>query len=232
VARDNIDEFDNVYSMIEESLREDVCIKEWLPARRPNEQHTEYQRQERNVGRRAEQDRVYPLETVELQRFNAAHGTDLDKATIHTGPYADELARSMNALAMTIGVDIFFRSNAFGTGSEESRKTLSHELAHVGQHAEGRLSGGSSVEELEEEAEAHAEQEAYGEDPYVTVELDGREYTVNTLEIDMMAEELANMIDQKVRERWHFMEEVEYLRLLVEYKAILEGGVHGIFDEI
>jgi hypothetical protein len=169
---------------------------------------------------------------VELQRFNAAHGADLDRAMIHTGPYADEFARSFNAFALTVGEDIFFRNNAFGTDSEEGRKTLAHELAHVVQYDEGRLDGSSTMKEIEAEAEAHAGQEAYGGDPYVTVELDGKSYRLNTLDIDMMAEELATMIDRKVRERQHFTDGDEYMGLLAEYKSMVEGGGYGIFDEI
>jgi hypothetical protein len=230
-----ISEFKDINSMLDGALRNDVYFYGWqssLPTLRPNEQYTDYQWQERGIERPIEQDRVFPLETVELQRFNAAHGAGLDVATIHTGPFADEYARSFHAFALTVGEDIFFRDNAFDTGSEEGRKTLAYELAQVAQHDEGWVNGNNPVKELEAEAEAIARQEAYGEGPYITVELDGKAYRVDTQEIGMMAEQLVMMIERKVRERRLLMDGEGYLRLLTGYKAMLERGANGIFDAL
>ena len=76
------------------------------------------QRPSKKVFRTPVNDRVFPFNTVELQRYSARHDIDIDKAMIHIGPYANELARSFNALALTIGSDIFFRDKAYNPGSE------------------------------------------------------------------------------------------------------------------
>ncbi|MDR0320588.1 MAG: DUF4157 domain-containing protein [Treponema sp.] len=198
---------------------------------RPSEQYTDYQRRERSVERPSEKDRVFPLETVELQRFNTAHGTDLNEAMIHTGAFADEYARSFNALALAIGYDIFFRNNAFNTGSEDGRKTLAHELTHVAQYEEGRINSNNSVKELEAEADASAGQEEYDDDPYFMIEMDNKIYKLNKSETDMMAEQLAEYIERKVYEQRLLMDEERYLRFLVEYREMLEG-MDGIFDTL
>ena len=43
----------------------------------------------------------------------------VEHATIHTGPYADELARSLHTLALVLGTDIFFRNGAYRPETEE-----------------------------------------------------------------------------------------------------------------
>ena len=39
-----------------------------------------------------------------------------------TGPYADELARSLHTLALVLGTDIFFRNGAYRPETEEGRQ--------------------------------------------------------------------------------------------------------------
>jgi hypothetical protein len=200
---------------------------------RSNEQYTEYQRQEKTVERHIEKDRVFPLETVVLQEFNTAHDTKIDKAIIHTGPYADEYARSFNALALVIGNDIFFRNNAFNIGSEDSRKTLAHELTHVAQYEEGRINNNSSVKELEAEADALAKQEEYTDNLYFLIELNKKICRIKYSELDKIAEKLAENIDCRIQEQRFFMDEEDYLKLILEYESMLEGRIgDGIFDAL
>jgi hypothetical protein len=80
------------------------------------------QRPSKRAERGTENDRVFPLETVRLQQFRTGQGAGIERAVIHTGPYADELVRSFNALALTIGRDIFFRDRAYDPAGEEGRK--------------------------------------------------------------------------------------------------------------
>ena len=42
-------------------------------------------------------DRMFPLETMELRRYADQYGLEIPGVIIHTGSYADELARSMHA---------------------------------------------------------------------------------------------------------------------------------------
>lgn len=75
-------------------------------------------------------DRKFPVDRQSLEEFNLNTGSDVEHATIHTGSYADGLARSLNSLALVIGTDIYFRSNAYKPETEEGRKTIAHELTN------------------------------------------------------------------------------------------------------
>ncbi len=70
-------------------------------------------------------------------------GHDFDDVRIHVDEEADQLSRSLQARAFTIGKDIFFKKEAFSPSSRRGRETLLHELTHVvqqrGKSASGRL---------------------------------------------------------------------------------------------
>jgi hypothetical protein len=235
-AEKKMHEFETMHFMLTSALTatyNPVMNTRYIGYLRPNEQYTEYQRQENSVRRPADKDRVFPLETLSLQQFNREHETDLNKAVIHTGPYADEYARSFNALALTIGYNIFFRNNAFNRESEEGRKTLAHELTHVAQYDEGKINGNKSVEELEDEADSLAAQEEYTDNPCFLIRLNNKTYRIKKLEIDKIADQIAQNIDNKIREQQNFMDEESYFKLLVEYKTMLkEEAGYGIFDAL
>ena len=55
-------------------------------------------------------DREFPLETVNLMTHELNHDEEIGAVKIHTGAYANEYARSMHAMAFTIGATIFFRN--------------------------------------------------------------------------------------------------------------------------
>jgi hypothetical protein len=50
---------------------------------------------------------------------------------IHTGDYAIQLAKDLNAKAFTTGKDIFFNSGNYNPGTETGKHLLAHELTHV-----------------------------------------------------------------------------------------------------
>jgi hypothetical protein len=233
-ARNRISDFKISHSFLEAGLTAAYMfrnVRRNSPRLRSSEQYTEYQRQEKSVERPIEEDRIFPLETVVLKQFNSAHDKDPDEVLIHIGPYADEYARSLNALALTIGRDIFFRNNAFNTEHEEGRKTLAHELTHVAQYEEGRLNDNSSVEELETEAAFFEGQEEYRDDFSFWVVLNNKRYRIKRSEMDVIAEKIAERIENKIYEERYFMSEEDYLRLLAEYKTMLGRGIsNGIYD--
>lgn len=68
-------------------------------------------------------------------------GADFSDVRIHTGPKADESARSINAQAYTVGNEVVFRSGAYDPSSTAGRHVLAHELAHVVQQRSGPVSG-------------------------------------------------------------------------------------------
>jgi len=169
-----------------------------------------------------ENDRVFPLDTVDLQKFRSKHDIYLSEATIHTGPYADELARSMNALAVTLGMDIFFRNGSYTTSTEQGRAILSHELTHVGQYENQRIGDSENIEELEREAEA-AERREYGSsDPVIPIKVDGRVYRVRKSKIREIEALSARKLSAWLEEQKILTGEDEYLSLLIsamEYRG-------------
>src|SRR5262249_49672597 len=68
-------------------------------------------------------------------------GADFSDVRVHTGPKADESARSINAQAYTVGTDVVFRSGAYEPETPSGRHVLAHELTHVLQQKSGPVSG-------------------------------------------------------------------------------------------
>jgi hypothetical protein len=170
------------------------------------------QRQERTGQHR--QDRVFPLETVEIKRFNREYDADIEQALIHTGPFADEYTRSMNAAAVTVAGDIYFRGNMFNPETEEGRQTLVHELTHIRQHGEGRTRAGSDEDELEEEAEWAAQRSCYADDPLMTIAIGGALYRFPCSRLREYTALSAQKIEQWIEQQKRSLEEDHYTLLL------------------
>lgn len=81
-----------------------------------------------------------PLEPVVRSFFEPRYGVDFGAVRVHTDASADAAARSVNALAFTLGRDVVFRSDRYAPHSEHGRRLLAHELAHVVQQR-GAASG-------------------------------------------------------------------------------------------
>lgn len=62
-------------------------------------------------------------------------GADLSRVRVHTGRRADELSRSLDAAAFTVGTDIFVSNDSYRPGTAEGDHLLAHEVGHaVQQH--------------------------------------------------------------------------------------------------
>ncbi len=84
-----------------------------------------------------------PLDAGTRSWFEPRLGRDLAAVRIHTGPRADESARSVRALAYTVGPSVVFREGYFRPGSAEGRTLLAHELAHVAQQGHAPPAAGA-----------------------------------------------------------------------------------------
>jgi len=182
------------------------------------------QKQAKIVARNPGDDRVFPFNTVELQRYSSKHEIDIEKATIHIGPYANELARSFNALALTIGSDIFFRDKAYNPGSEEGRKVIAHELTHVAQHTERRITKNVSRETLEAEAGFAEKKEVYDKNAIVVLNIRGNRYMFSRSKMEYYANKVSVYIKNRVMEQKYILEEKEYLKLLYAYEKWIKEG--------
>ena len=172
----------------------------------------------RRLVRNPGNDRVFPIDTIDLQQFRLKHDVDIGNAIIHTGPYADELTRSFNVLALAIGNDIYFRDKGYNPKTEEGRKTIAHELMHIVQHEDGRLSENISMKELEDEAVLAESKEGYVEDPIIVINVNGNRYRFHKSRMKYYAHKLAKKVSGWVNEQQYTLEEEEYARLLHSYE--------------
>jgi hypothetical protein len=194
---------------------------------RTTHEFIDYQLAENKIDRATRNDRVFPLESVELQRFRTAHNDDLEHAVLHTGPYADELARSLNALAIAIAGDIYFRNGAYRPESEEGRKTLAHELTHAAQYEGKKITANSTRKELEEEAEEAEQKEGYNPDPFVVININGRRYSFPKSKMNYYAEKAADKIIKWVEDQKYSLDERGYLGLLCAFDEWIGGRQYG-----
>ncbi len=198
----------------------DALLQSGLQAKKSNE-FAEYQRPEKVVARDPRGDRVFPLETVAIQQFRTEHKRDIAGVTIHSGGYADEIARSYNALAITLADHIYFRSNAYNPYSEEGRKLLAHELTHVAQHKEGLIHPNITKDTLELDAEMGEKRAEYEDDPIITIEVNGNRYSFRQSKKLEYAARVKGYIEEWIQDQRLVLGEKEYLKLLCVYEEWL-----------
>ncbi len=96
-------------------------------------------------------------------------GHDFSGVRVHTDARAAEFARSVNALAYTVGRNVIFGTGQYAPETGEGRKLLAHELTHVVQQRfgipiQGRLETGPSFDQHEWLAEEIATQISQSEE--------------------------------------------------------------------
>lgn len=72
-----------------------------------------------------------PLDPSTRVSMETRFGFDFSKVRIHTDSEATESARSVNAVAYTVGSDIVFSGGAFSPNTLAGQHLLAHELAHI-----------------------------------------------------------------------------------------------------
>ena len=89
-----------------------------------------------------------PLPEEVRNKMERAFEEDFSKVRIHTDAGANKASKAFNALAMTLGYDIFFKENVGDFKEKKNQKLLAHELTHVQQHIQGKIGGqtGSKTE--------------------------------------------------------------------------------------
>ena len=168
-------------------------------------------------------DREFPLESVMLSATETKHNEDIGKVKIHIGAYADEYARSMHAMAFTIGSTIFFRNGSYKPESEEGRALLAHEMKHISQNKEYMTADNRTKEELEAEAVQAEEIERYNPDPYVCEVINGKSYRMRKSQKAKLDYIVEKGLEEWVEGEEKAMNGRDYLKLLLNYKDYLEG---------
>ena len=74
-----------------------------------------------------------PLDPSFQQLAGQVMGVDFHELRIHTGPRANQLARSMGARAFAFRKDLFFGKGEFNTSSRDGQELALHEMAHYAQ---------------------------------------------------------------------------------------------------
>ncbi len=96
------------------------------------------------------------------ERFERAMDHDFSHVRIHKDGMAATQSAALNAHAFTISADIWFGSGEYAPGTTKGDRLLAHELTHVKQHDEGRISPhGSDGLDVSKPSDP-LEQEAYG----------------------------------------------------------------------
>jgi Domain of unknown function (DUF4157) len=78
-----------------------------------------------------------PLPDGTRRYFEDRFSADFGGVRVHDGDEADRAARSIGALAFTRGSDIWFSAGAYDPVTDDGRRLLAHELAHIAQQYPG-----------------------------------------------------------------------------------------------
>jgi Domain of unknown function (DUF4157)/D-alanyl-D-alanine carboxypeptidase/Zinc carboxypeptidase len=110
-----------------------------------------------------------PLDEQTRAFFEPRFGHDFGQVRVHTDSRAAASARSVNAVAYTVGHDLVFGAGHFAPDTKAGQKLLAHELTHVVQQNKGvaaavqrKLEVGPANDSLEREADRFAETIANG----------------------------------------------------------------------
>ena len=80
-----------------------------------------------------------PLDDATRSFMEPRFGYDFSRVRVHTDARAAESARTVNALAYTVGQNVVFDHGHYRPGAPDGKKLLAHELAHVAQGGGGSL---------------------------------------------------------------------------------------------
>lgn len=105
----------------------------------------------------------HPLDAETRAIMEPRFGHDFSRVKVHTDAKGAESARAVDALAYTVGRDVVFGAGRYAPGTQEGRRLLAHELAHMVQqehaaddHAPLELGDPANAAEREAEGAAGA----------------------------------------------------------------------------
>lgn len=78
-----------------------------------------------------------PLEPAQRQDMERRFGHDFSSVRVHAGAQAHDSARSLRALAYTVGNDVVFGAGQYAPDTRAGRSLIAHELTHVVQQGGG-----------------------------------------------------------------------------------------------
>ncbi|MEV3993801.1 DUF4157 domain-containing protein [Streptomyces sp. NPDC049837] len=90
----------------------------------------------------------HPLDPDTRAFMEHRFGRDFSEVRVHTDAAAARSARSVQALAYTVGKHIAFSTGAFSPATHEGRRLLAHELTHVTQQTDAHRGAGNQTTAL------------------------------------------------------------------------------------
>lgn len=100
------------------------------------------------------------LEGGVRHQMESSFGADFSSVRIHTDSEADTLNHALGARAFTVGNDVFFRQGEYAPSTPAGKHLLAHELTHVIQQNNDRVSGKLTVSQPSDPLEREAEETA------------------------------------------------------------------------
>lgn len=76
-----------------------------------------------------------PLDAATRHYMEPRFGRSFADVRVHTGADAVSSARALDAVAYTVGADVYFGAGAYAPDSQSGRRLIAHELAHVVQQS-------------------------------------------------------------------------------------------------
>ena len=169
-------------------------------------------------------DRTFPLDTVKIKGFEKKYNTILETPLIHYGAQSDVITRSMQALAIAIGKDIYIRSGHYKPETEEGRALLAHEMTHVAQYSEKRMLRQTDRKELEAEAEYVEKNEYYESDPVTSEVIGGVGFRIRKSKLSVVKQMIKERLEWLIEEYCVRYNDERALRLLVKYAELEAKG--------
>lgn len=101
-----------------------------------------------------------PLDSATRASMEPRFGHDFSGVRVHTDAKAAESAKSVNALAYTVGRDVVFGNGQFTTGTTKGQQLLAHELTHVVQQSNSNKQSVNTISKPNDSSELEADQMA------------------------------------------------------------------------
>ena len=101
-----------------------------------------------------------PLDPSTRTTLHPTFGHSIDTVRIHADSEADKIASELDARALTVGRDIYFRSGEYAPARADGRNLIAHELAHVVQQERFGTPSGFGLSRSSDSSEIEADSAA------------------------------------------------------------------------
>ncbi len=156
------------------------------------------------------------LETRTFMELRFGH--DFGRVRVHADTKAAESARSVDALAYTIGQDVVFGAGQFAPGTSAGKRLLAHELAHtVQQGSQTNLQNKLAVGEYDDKFEKEA-------DKIASQVIDGQPFTQNISPV----QQKAGIVQRVAIHRGNILDEGDCAHLACNSKYACKDNENGI----